>query len=146
MSSTYRAICLSHDPGLMLDHPETSSVHEIEDWVSRSRREHYWPGHERCDLVAGRYSYPLVEVFCPGGVELSAAAGAPPRKCSHADGWLPIELLRAIALLDSAVLTVTAKPGTGAGAAIRAALVGLQDAAGECWTSSRIRRLLNSQE
>lgn len=69
MSSTYRVICLSHDPGLTVPDPETQDHALIEMWLRRGSavRDQRLPGHGRCDLVAGRFSYPMIEVFCPGG-------------------------------------------------------------------------------
>lgn len=59
MSSIYRVLCLSHDPAIATeaeyDRPETA-VAAITAGVD---------GHARCDLLIGRYSYPLIEVGCP---------------------------------------------------------------------------------
>lgn len=62
MSSTYRVLCLSHDPALVVDdmgvgfsRPEAAEE-AIRDGID---------GHADCDLLIGRYSYPLIEVGCP---------------------------------------------------------------------------------
>lgn len=65
MSSRYKLICLSHDPGI--------EVGDAADWrrpemaigavVMRSGPA---ADHKDCDLVVGRYSYPLIEVACLG--------------------------------------------------------------------------------
>lgn len=58
MSSTYRILCISHDPALITgdyDTPEAAAA-AITAGV---------PKHPHCDLLIGRYSYPLVEVGCP---------------------------------------------------------------------------------
>lgn len=59
MSSTYRILCLSHDPaidtGAEYGQPEPAAAA-----VSAGIDD-----HRDCDLLIGRYSYPLVEVGCP---------------------------------------------------------------------------------
>lgn len=60
MSSTYSPICLSHDPGIILGPDLTYD--EANGLSSRDRLD----GHESCDIVIGRFSYPLVEVACLG--------------------------------------------------------------------------------
>lgn len=60
MSSTYRPICLNHNPAIVLD-PELT-YDEAKTLGTRDR----FQGHEQCDLVIGRYSYPMVEVACLG--------------------------------------------------------------------------------
>jgi hypothetical protein len=60
VSSTYNAICLSHDPGIVLGPDFT--YEEANSLKSRDRLT----GHETCDIVIGRYSYPLVEAACLG--------------------------------------------------------------------------------
>lgn len=64
VSSTYRLICLSHDPGLVLDRPEWSST---EAAVAATSHMETWGHSIGCDVVVGRYSYPLIEVICRGG-------------------------------------------------------------------------------
>lgn len=60
MSSTYRVLCLSHQPALCLDEP-TYSRPEAAETALRNGIE----GHAHCDLVIGRYSAALVEIGCP---------------------------------------------------------------------------------
>lgn len=58
MSSTYRVLCLSHDPAIECgeyQRPETAEAAIAEGITD----------HADCDLVIGRYSYPLVELGCP---------------------------------------------------------------------------------
>ena len=56
MSSTYRVLCLSHDPAIVAaddyQRPETAEA-AITEGIAE---------HAGCDLVIGRYSYPLVEL------------------------------------------------------------------------------------
>lgn len=67
MSSTYRILCLSHDPAIIavddFQRPEAAEA-AITAGVT---------DHTSCDLVIGRYSYPLIELGCP------AAQGRPKR-------------------------------------------------------------------
>jgi hypothetical protein len=67
MSSMYRLICLSHDPGLTLD----TEWHSGANGRAAAEADLRHPGesaheevrqHARCDLIIGRYSCPLVEV------------------------------------------------------------------------------------
>ena len=59
MSSIYRVLCLSHDPAITTEaeysQPEPA-VAAIASGID---------GHSDCDLLIGRYSYPLIEVGCP---------------------------------------------------------------------------------
>ena len=58
MSSVYRVLCLSHDPATIAgeyDRPEAAA-----DAITEGVDD-----HPRCDLLIGRYSYPLIEVGCP---------------------------------------------------------------------------------
>lgn len=61
MSSTYRVLCLSHDPAIIAADGDWNRP-EFAETAVREGVE----GHETCDLLIGRYSYPLVEVGCPG--------------------------------------------------------------------------------
>jgi hypothetical protein len=64
MSSTYRILCVSHDPAIALEQFEFQSGDD-----GRARAEEAVAtgvaDHPNCDLLIGRYSYPLVEVGCP---------------------------------------------------------------------------------
>lgn len=60
MSSTYKVLCLSHDPAITADdgyHSAAEAERAIQNGVE---------GHETCDLMIGAYSYPLVNLGCPG--------------------------------------------------------------------------------
>jgi hypothetical protein len=60
MSSTYRPICLSHDPALVIDR-------EIRyDTIDQFNNRDGLDGHQTCDIAIGRFSYPLIEVACLG--------------------------------------------------------------------------------
>lgn len=61
MSSTYRILCLTHDPAIIIDTPDDWNRPEpAEEAIQAGLAE-----HPHCDLVIGRYSYPLVELGCP---------------------------------------------------------------------------------
>jgi len=64
VSSTYRAICLGHDPAIELDpewnDPETALA-------AVTDRTGPLETHQKCDLLIGRYSSPIVELGCPAG-------------------------------------------------------------------------------
>jgi len=77
VSSTYRVLCLSHDPAIVaaddFQRPETAEA-AITEGIAE---------HAGCDLVIGRYSYPLVELGCPS----TRGRSTPPRPngitCCH---------------------------------------------------------------
>lgn len=64
MSSTYRAICLSHDPAIVLEDAEYHGSHGRE-WAEEADLSETVSGHEHCDLAVGRWSGALVELGCP---------------------------------------------------------------------------------
>ena len=77
MSSTYRVLCLSHDPAIVAaddfqrpEHAEAAIAEGIAE-------------HADCDPMIGRYSYPLVELGCPS----TRGRSTPPRPngitCCH---------------------------------------------------------------
>jgi hypothetical protein len=71
VSSNYSVLCLSHDPGF--NRPEQAEA-AIADGVT---------DHADCDLMIGRYSYPLIELGCPA----TRGRSTPPRAngitCCH---------------------------------------------------------------
>lgn len=91
MSSTYNLICLSHDPALIL-HTEWHSGGGGREIAAEQLRD---PAagcdevrlHADCDLVIGRYSYPLVEV-----------GYLPDRRYGHVQ-WVDADWLRLLAHL-----------------------------------------------
>lgn len=87
MSSQYKLICLSHDPGIEIGpedwyQPETA-IGAVTLRTGPARE------HKGCDLAIGRYSYPLIEVACPPHDPATAK-----RQCHHSNiqwvdaGWL----------------------------------------------------------
>jgi len=66
VSSTYRAICMSHDPASEIDldgihHGNVNLLDTALLLVTAAVRKQ----HPGCELLIGRYSYSLVEVSCP---------------------------------------------------------------------------------
>ncbi|MEU4224334.1 hypothetical protein AB0F17_08575 [Nonomuraea sp. NPDC026600] len=120
MSSIYRILCLSHDPAITVeaeyDRPETAAA-AITAGVD---------GHARCDLLIGRYSYPLIEVGCP-------PTTGPQRIGQHrcyphsAPEWVDVAWLR--------ILAAVHQSGTERMRALaRESRLG-------CWSWERLRRL-----
>lgn len=119
MSSAYRILCLSHDPAIVavdeVDGPEEAEsaiVHGVE-------------GHDGCDLMMGRYSYPLVELGCPGNVG--------PCKRHSSPRWADIDWIRLIALAHQQ------PEGSQLHKAAKAATLG-------CFTRDRLHRLRSQRE
>jgi hypothetical protein len=115
VSSAYRLLCVSHSPAITLEGEWHSG---LQGYTGRALAEraasHREPidieGHEHCDLLIGRYSYPLVEVGCPGIVPGASADAQPKihgRTCFHRgvewvdSQWLAL-MLRASAEIASA--------------------------------------------
>lgn len=93
MSSTYRVLCLSHDPALII---------ETADW---NRPEHAEgairdgiTGHTDCDLMIGSYSYPLVELGCPRTFDRPEQLRGSVLRCTHGSTqWVDKEWLLLLA-------------------------------------------------
>lgn len=92
MSSLYRILCLSHDPAIEASNREYRST-ELAEQAIREGID----GHEKCDLMIGRYSYPLVELGCPGNVPGDRQPGV--RSCFHHRDtrWISVEWIRLLA-------------------------------------------------
>jgi hypothetical protein len=120
MSSTYRILCLSHDPAIVIDeglefHSDVGGRERAVDAVLNGVK-----GHEGCDLLIGRYSYPLVEVGCAKG------AG-----CHHSGTrWINSEWLRLLHAVGEA----------HADERLKKAYAKAQRLHG-CWTDQRLDRL-----
>lgn len=78
MSSTYYILCLSHDPAITINDPGYNRPEDAEAAIAAGISE-----HTDCDLMIGRYSYPLVELGCPS----TRGRSTPPRPngitCHH---------------------------------------------------------------
>lgn len=62
MSSTYRLLCLNHDPAIYV-HDYDRTKDELLDIAREARIE----GHEHCDLLLAEFSGGLIRIGCPGG-------------------------------------------------------------------------------
>lgn len=123
MSSTYRILCMSHDPAIVVGESEWNTPAEA---VERAGNPGQFPDmaeHQNCDLLVGRYSYPLVEVGCPP--RENSATG-----CMHLHPqWLGVEWVRLLA----ASLNAEAAP-------LCTAVEELTQRY-RCWSRQRIERL-----
>lgn len=117
MSSTYRLLCLSHDPALVIAEPELGLWTDGEPQLTRP------DAHPDCDLMVGRFSYPLIAVGCVH--ELAKLLDG---ETGHE---LPHPLHREVRWLGSEWALVGA-------AAQRTSLAATID---RCWTPTRLRRL-----
>jgi hypothetical protein len=115
VSSTYSAICLSHDPALIIGPDLTYD--EASRLDSRGRLD----GHQHCDIAIGRFSYPLIEVGCLGR-QLPGPSGC--RKQHGGIEWIDSNWLR---------LLHTARPHVGP-ELLRRHTFG-------CWPAERLDRL-----
>jgi hypothetical protein len=118
VSSIYRVVCLSHDPAIEAsehqrpEHAEQAIAADID-------------GHHGCDLMIGRYSYPLVELGCPPS---AATRGHPGSSCCHGTTqWIDADWLRLLAAVQQ----------DPAGRASQLAGSGNF----RCWTVKRLQRL-----
>lgn len=91
MSSVYRVLCLSHDPAIAITEVEYSRPESAAADIASGI-----DGHRDCDLLIGRYSYPLVEVGCPPIIGPERAGR---RRCSaHSNTqWVDVAWLRILA-------------------------------------------------
>jgi hypothetical protein len=73
VSSQYRLICVSHNPAIVQHEPEWHSGSGGRQVVERLLAFDAPPivGHESCKVVAGAFSYPLVDVYLPPEYERS---------------------------------------------------------------------------
>lgn len=124
MSSTYRVLCMSHDPALTIDVDFSSSSEAVAAVlnVSGGDVDYRLASHAQCDLLIGRFSYPLVEVCCVGRPGLTKH----PRLQHPGDKWVDAQWLR----LMYGAMGATGQLGEAADAI-----------AATCWTWPRISRL-----
>lgn len=117
MSSDYNALCLSHDPAIVLETDERT----LDAAIERARIS-----HPRCDLLVGRWSGALIEVCCPG---MPVEQDHKPHTGWHRDPvWADAGLL--------AIAAVVVHHAEGA--------VVLENALRRlpmCWTPERLRRI-----
>jgi hypothetical protein len=96
VSSAYYLLCLSHDPALVIDHNfGCDGIKALGD------REHdFLAAHQECDLVAGRYSYPLIEAACFGR-QLPGPTSC--KGCHNAVDWTEAQVLRLLSAASGKV-------------------------------------------
>ncbi|MHB9857651.1 hypothetical protein [Streptomyces sp. YIM S03343] len=86
MSSTYAILCLSHDPATL--HGEYTTPEAAETAIRNGI-----DGHPHCDLMIGRFSYPLVELGCPPSRDRKVQ-----QRCYHGTTvWTDSDWLRLLA-------------------------------------------------
>lgn len=123
MSSTYRVLCLSHDPAVIAADGDWNRREMAEAAIAEGIED-----HGNCDLMIGRYSYPLVSLGCPSSApKRDGHAG----RCCHRDTlWIDSAWLRLLLVAQREAMQ----------GVIRVAA----DAAGSrCWTPARLERLRN---
>lgn len=120
MSSNYHLLCLSHDPAIVLSEYDFQRAD-----ISAVTRA--YPGladHQQCDIMVGRYSYPLVEVGCFGAITLEGPTGC--KGYHNGIQWMDRDWLRLLCTVNEhhSVNPQFMSPLTG-----------------RCWTPERLRRL-----
>lgn len=133
MSSTYRAICLSHDPAI-----EINGDYDDLTWDDRetglgalARRIGDLAAHKDCDLVLGAYSYPLWEITCPVSSGKRVEGVKDGSVCCHNyDKSIQVDWLR---LMIAALV----EPTTATTAVLSRRLID------GCWPPDRVMRLRN---
>ena len=125
MSSTYRILCLSHDPAIVIEYPEFSSGSNGRELAEAAVLRGI-EGHEGCDLLIGRYSYPLVEVGCPDRSREHVGGYHP-----HDTKWVDASWLKLLYLAQRAPEGCPERQ-----LAERAPMPG-------CWTPEHLHRLRN---
>jgi hypothetical protein len=129
VSSLYRILCLSHDPAIVIPDLEWANSTGMECALAHVESRDFDDTlylHRTCDLMGGRYSYPLIEVYCPPFRE------SKPSPCNrHSDGqWIDAHWLRLLSAVHTSFDVGSLSPITTA--------VGRID---KCWSKDRLRRL-----
>jgi hypothetical protein len=134
MSSTYRAICLSHNPAIEIygDDYDDLTWNDRETGLGAiARRSGDLAGHKTCDLVLGAYSYPLWEITCPVSSGKRVAKVEDGSICCHNyDKSIQVDWLR---LLIAALI----EPTAASTAVLQPRLIDC------CWPPDRVLRLRN---
>jgi hypothetical protein len=126
MSSEYRVLCLTHDPAIVIAN-EWRGPGGLAAALDAARKPTTCEAtleHRRCDLMVGRYSYPLVELACLGSGTTDA------HRPVHRDPvWVDADWLR--------LLYHARRSGV---AVVQDAAAGVGRSAG-CWSVQRLARL-----
>lgn len=126
MSSRYSLICVSHDPAILVGpDPEWQSLDEALGQLARIHENEMLTSHEQCDLLIGRYSYPLVELICP--------PGRTENRCRRSGHPVPVAMdAHWLRLLAATMCIGDSFPK------VKAAVAALDNG---CWTTQRMLRL-----
>lgn len=124
MSSSYRILCMSHDPAI-----EAAEPHGVDEAVDMAIAR--FEGHPDCDLVVARYSGGLVELGCPA---MGNPDGTPAR--NRHSGWHRDTVWGDAALLRIAAAVIETE-ADGHAEVLTAALKRLP----MCWSAERLHRL-----
>jgi hypothetical protein len=130
VSSIYRILCLSHDPAIVIEYPEWHSGADgrnaMEAALAGIDSDDRFIAHQGCALVGGRYSSPLIEVYCP-----PARDGWPGHYPRHSVGrWIDTIWLRLLSAVHVAADFSADTPITAALAQVDG-----------CWSRERLRQL-----
>jgi hypothetical protein len=125
VSSVYRGICLNHEPPMTF---ELGPVGDCQDPDEAGAHVLGHSEHQACDVVIGRYSYPLIYVGCPGTIGMKRKGG----HSSHRDTfWTDVKFLRLAALAyRHAPNRLLTDPKS------------LRELEPSCWPMARLARLL----
>lgn len=118
MSSDYHLLCLSHDPAIVIGNEFRR--HEVE---ALTRDTEALRDHPHCDVVIGRFSYPLIEVGCLG----MTMSGTRCKRLHRGVEWIDRDWLKLL-------LAATTPPN-----AVDPAI--LQPFVHGCWPLERLRKL-----
>jgi hypothetical protein len=120
VSSDYRLVCLSHNPGLGIGTEYVSPDEAV------SALGTMLPDHGDCDVVLGRWSGALVELGCLGG-----------RRPGHGSLYHVVVLWTRAEWLALALAVV--QNGSHPESVVRV----LERATRDCWTVDRLTRMRN---
>lgn len=142
MSSSYRILCLSHDPAIELE-PEWDGPTGPKGWTeavtaaAMPEDDDRLAEHVTCDLLIGRYSYPLVEVCCPP-MKRDVAKEFHSNGWHGNDQWVDLDWLRLLYAADRHLLRA-AELGDEEDVELAEITQRLRRLG--CWTPRRLRRL-----
>ena len=120
MSSTYKLLCLSHDPAMVI------SDDDICNEFTPNRNHPALEDHVNCDIMIGAYSYPLVRVGCLG-TQMEGISGCLGHHCST--NWIDIDWIQLLHVLyNSEIPEIEWK----------------NDNNFRCWTKQRVQRIIGS--
>lgn len=128
MSSTYRALCLSHDPAIVIGGPDEgwqsgeNGIGIMQDALQFPADCELLAGHEQCELLGGRFSSPLIEVYCSG----RTSSGLWHRLPHNRGQWIDVEWLRLLATAHASSDELMSNIAMGMP---------------ECWSRTRLWRL-----